>query len=355
MREIGSEFWKPRKRHISDEETFYLSGRAALDVIVKDAMEFYGITSALLPSYCCHTMIEPFLINGIKIRFYDVCVDDDDVLTADIPMPRKNEMLYIMKYFGDTDLKYKGEGRNLCGWTTTVEDLTHSCFSINDDKGNNKSCTTADYWFTSYRKWFGVAGIAVSGKRNGRLLEPQRGQNKKYVDLRNRAFSLKQRFMDGECVDKREFLDIYRQAEHLLNEDYRNYSVDYEDIYSLFQFMDEIDDVRRRRRSNARILTDGLNGIEGVKVFIDFKDAQKCPLFVPVAIGGGRRDLLRKYLISNNIYCPVHWTLSEQHMGLSNRAFEIYEQELSLVCDQRYEGEDMKRTVALIKDFLIHK
>lgn len=351
MREIGSEFWKPKKRHIRDNETFYLSGRTALDVIVRDAMKFYGITSALLPSYCCHTMIEPFLINGIKVRFYDVYIDDDGFLTADIPLPGKNEMLYIMKYFGDTDLRYKGEGCDLCGWAATVEDLTHSYFSLNDERGENESCTTADYWFTSYRKWFGVAGIAVAGKRNGKLPEPQRGQNKKYVVLRNRAFSLKQQFMSGEGVDKQKFLDVFGQAEALLSEDYQNYGVDYEDIYSLFQFMDEIDGVRSRRRSNAKILIDGLKSIEEVRMFIDFEDVKKCPLFVPVAIRNGRRDSLRKYLISKNIYCPVHWPLSDQHKGLVKRAKKIYSEELSLVCDQRYNADDMESAISEIQKF----
>lgn len=124
MREIGSEFWKPEKYHTRENETLYLSGRTALDAIVRDAVESYGIASALLPSYCCHTMITPFLSNGIPIRFYDVYVNDNGLLTAEIPSPKENELLYIMKYFGDTDLRYVGDGKKLSRWTATVEDLT---------------------------------------------------------------------------------------------------------------------------------------------------------------------------------------------------------------------------------------
>ena len=58
MREIGSEFWKPLKQHVRDSESFYLSGRTALDVIIRDAIKSYGITSVLMPSYCCHTIME---------------------------------------------------------------------------------------------------------------------------------------------------------------------------------------------------------------------------------------------------------------------------------------------------------
>ncbi|WP_144362890.1 hypothetical protein V6B71_03415 [Mediterraneibacter gnavus] len=352
MREIGSEFWKPRKQHIRDDETFYLSGRTALDVIVRDAMEFYGITSVLLPSYCCHTMIEPFLTNGIKLHFYDVYVDDDGVLTADIPVPRKNEMLYIMKYFGDTDLRYRGEGQNLSGWTATVEDLTHTCFSLNDDKGDNESCTTADYWFTSYRKWFGVAGIAVAGKRNGKLLEPGKGRNQAYSNLRDQAFLLKQQFMDGMHVEKQKFLDLFGKAEQFLEEDYKDFGVGYEDIYDLFCFLDGKADVCRKRQENAKILIDRLTGINGIKVVVDFNDDKKCPLFVPIIINNGMRDSLRKYLISKDIYCPVHWPLSDQHKGITKRAAKIYREELSLLCDHRYNADDMERIINEIHKFL---
>lgn len=350
MREIGSEFWKPGKQHIGDNETFYLSGRTALDVIVRDAIKTYGITSVLLPSFCCHTMIEPFLINGIKVRFYDVYVADEGVMTADLPGPIGHEMLYIMKYFGDTDLRYEGAGRDLIGWTTTVEDLTHSCFSISAGRGDDSS--VADYWFTSYRKWFAVAGIAVAGKKNSRLAEAARGQIKEYVELRNRAFDLKQQFMDGEPVDKQEFLNRFGEAEELLSEDYRDYGVGCEEVYDLFHFIDQIDDVRSKRRRNAQILIDGLKDIERIKVFTDFQDVKKCPLFVPVIVEDGKRDVLRKHLISKDIYCPVHWPVSGVHVGLTDRAKEIYEKELSLICDQRYGDEDMERYVQEIKGFL---
>lgn len=346
MKEIGSEFWKAGKQHLRHDETVYLSGRTALDVIVRDAMKSYGISSALLPSYCCHTMIEPFFCNGVNVRFYDVYVNDDNVLTADIPSPRKNEMLYIMKYFGDTDLHYEGEGKLLSGWTVSAEDMTHSCFNMDYS-------SQADYWFMSYRKWFAVEGIAVAGKRNAKLPEPERGQNKTYFERRSRAFSLKQRFMNDESVEKQVLLDAFEQAEVLLGEDYMDFGAGYEEIYDLFRFLDGIEDVHLKRRSNAKLLIDGLAGLRCIKIFSDFQDDKKSPLFVPVIVEDGMRDSLRKYLVSKDIYCPVHWPLSNRHQGLSERAAKLYGQELSLVCDQRYSVDDMEWIIAAIKDFLV--
>lgn len=344
MREIGSEFWKPIRQHMQENETIYLSGRTALDVIVKDAVRSHGISSALLPSYCCHTMIEPFLINGVHVRFYDVYVNDENALIADIPAPRENEMLYIMKYFGDIDLRYEGAGRLFSGWETTVEDLTHSCFDA-------EYSTKADYWFTSYRKWFAVAGIAVAGKRNDRLPEPVKGQNKVYSELRRRAFSMKQQFMDGMGVDKDIFLKLFSQAEQLLGENYQEFGAGYEEIYELFRFMDSMEELHRKRRSNALKLIDRLSGINGINIFVDFQTGKKCPLFVPVIVDQKVRDTLRNYLIGKKVYCPIHWPLSRQHEGLSERAIKLYKQELSLICDQRYDVDDIEHIIALLKDF----
>ena len=146
---------------------------------------------------------------------------------------------------------------------------------------------------------------------------------------------------------------MFSEAEDLLIRDYIGYGVGYEEAHNLFSFMDKIEDVKDKRRCNAQILTDGLKDIDGIKVFADFQDEKKCPLFVPVVIEDGKRDALRSYLIGKDIYCPVHWPLSEYHVGLSARANRIYMQELSLVCDQRYESEDMERTVQEIRKYMI--
>lgn len=56
-------------------------------------------------------------------------------------------------------------------------------------------------------------------------------------------------------------------------------------------------------------------------------------------------------LIGKGVYCPVHWPISKHHI-LTNRTREIYEKELSIVCDQRYSAEDMKKIRCLIKKYM---
>lgn len=54
--------------------------------------------------------------------------------------------------------------------------------------------------------------------------------------------------------------------------------------------------------------------------------------------------------MSNNIYCPIHWPIPERIM-LNNETRQVYEEELSLICDQRYGNNDMLRIAKVINDF----
>ena len=77
-KEIGSEFWHGSTKLDGNgigelmpkgfDTKYVLSGRTALEIIVEDAITNFGISSAYLPGYCCHTMIEPFYEHGIIQR-----------------------------------------------------------------------------------------------------------------------------------------------------------------------------------------------------------------------------------------------------------------------------------------------
>ena len=88
-----------------------------------------------------------------------------------------------------------------------------------------------------------------------------------------------------------------------------------------------------------------------VKCFNPLLNAHDVPLFVPVLVREDLRNPLRRYLIDNDIYCPVHWPLSDLHKPMTGSK-QLFESELSLICDQRYGENDMKRIADTIKEFL---
>ena len=91
----------------------------------------------------------------------------------------------------------------------------------------------------------------------------------------------------------------------------------------------DVKTVKRIRRENAKVLLKAFHGIFEL-------GEDDCPLFVPILTE--KRDDIRHYLMEKDIYCPVHWS-----------KFDWNGQELSMVCDQRYDGADMLRIVEQLK------
>lgn len=346
MFEIGSEFWTSDTcNHCSDypfwndwrgDKKFYLSGRTALEAIIRDILRDYDIKTAYLPSYCCHTMIEPFLRHGLKVEFYPVDYKDGSLHIS--CNDNKHDVTLVLDYFG-----FHGYAPESLSDTVTIRDLTHSLLSANSHE------LKSDYTFASFRKWGAVAGAAIACKSEGKFhsSECQNETNDKYIDIRKRAYSLKASYINGK-IENKPFLDLFCNAEELLEVDYAEYAADNESLNAAA----ELKRYAQSRRENANMLLVGLSGSKLIMPMFPVMHTGDVPLFVPVLVNEGLRDALKKHLIDNRVYCPMHWPLSELHT-VSSEEKRIYEQELSLICDQRYGEEEMKRQLSLIREFEI--
>ena len=77
-KEIGSEFWfdfEPKDIACNSQETLVLSGRTAIDVIIKYILKTRKVRNVYLPAYCCNSMIDPFIRNAIDVKLYDMDFD----------------------------------------------------------------------------------------------------------------------------------------------------------------------------------------------------------------------------------------------------------------------------------------
>ncbi len=328
-REIGSEFWdvpviEKRNGLFPKSTQWYLCGRSALQAIIADLEE---VQSVSLPSWCCDSMIKPFIDAGLDVHFYPVYWQNG--LVQEISMD--SDVLFLMDFFGvsgqQLDLsEYKG---------IIIRDVTHSLFSATYDD--------ADYYFGSLRKWCGIWTGGYSWTRNGHKLYPGNIDNSEYVDLREKAMQQKTKYIAGERKDK-EYLRLFDEAEEYLENVGIALAKD-QDI-SLAVHLD-VEKIVERRRANAEVLRKELSDW---LIFPTLADTDT-PMFVPVLVPDGKRDVLRQHLINNEIYCPIHWPVSEYH-DLDERTLIIYKNELSLVCDQRYTDDDMSRVVESIKQFM---
>lgn len=339
LKEIGSEFWNdgPTCR----DKIYLLSGRTALEYILRDIMKHHNVKAVLLPSYCCHTMIEPFFRHGISVRFYNVYFDEMDGLSVEVPQAQENEIFYYMTYFGFHQLMETGMNKINKDFMVVIEDRTHSWLS-------GRSGFYADYSYVSYRKWTGFDAIALANKETGSFSDFPEAINTKYSNLRKRASSMKRTFMDSGKGEKQEYLDLFEKAEELLETDYVGYKPSADTMAAFLQL--DTTYIAGKRQQNARILIDGLRDIPEIELMFRTVQDDEVPLFVPVLLRENR-EKLRKYLIDNDIYCPIHWPKSEFHKEISQRAEMLYIQELSLVCDQRYGPDDMNRIVECIRKY----
>ncbi len=348
-KEIGSEFWTEKNNGEGvgpllaqiGQSVITICGRTALELIAEDILRSSSKAehSVYMPSYCCHTMIEPFLKHGIPIRFYDVYPSEEGIKCKF----EDNEcgIVFLIDYFGFIDPETKAFAEKERGrGKTIICDRSHSLLCTSD-------FGYADYTLGSFRKWFGVnAGFAAKAAEWN--INPQMRNNDAYCDLRNRAFDLKARYISGtEEVDKSLFLSMFGEAEEMLEKDYSHYVPDSRSLKTLETA--DTGGIRNRRRRNAAFLMDALRDTEGLLLPYRTLGTDECPLFVPVCTP--KRDGLRRGLIAEWIYCPAHWPVSEVH-ALNEETRVIYDTEMSVVCDQRYDPDDMKRIADSIRRVL---
>jgi len=328
-REIGSEFWDAptidQQNNLFPESTqWFLSGRSALQAIIRELGEARSIS---LPSWCCDSMIKPFVDAGLDVHFYSVYWREEQLIQE---WSFDCDVLFLIDYFG-----YIGNAPDLSGYNgTVIRDVTHSLFST--------TYSDADYYFGSLRKWCGVWTGGYAWAKDGHKLETVVKDDNGYVNLREKAMLQKTEYIGGQREDK-SYLKIFEDAEGLLENVGALPAAD-RDV----QIANKLDiaAIKNRRRANSEILRTAFPEW----IIFPEQSSNVVPMFVPVLVPDGKRNELRRYLIKNDIYCPVHWPVSDYHR-LDGREQFIYDNELSLVCDQRYTKEDMYRMVKTIKAF----
>ena len=334
INEIGSEFhWMQSDNgkgilSLTDCKDFIyvFSGRTAIETILRNLDR---PKKALLPSYCCDSMIQPFRDQNISIEFYPVYYQDG--LKIDLDIPDDVDILLWCNYFGFSKPMLSVESFVNRGGII-IEDITHSLFSV---QPYNKQ---SHYLVASLRKWMPLldGGLCVSRKK-GFDIKPQNYPVSEYLSEKKTAMTLKTEYLEQPDESKKDiFLKKFSWCNAWLGKHYSNMLMDEESKAYVNSI--SVENQRKVRRQNADILYECLAKTESVKPLFP-KVQMDCPLFVPVVAANiAERDRIRKYLVDNKVYCPVHWP----HPN-ANCFSNLYDRELSLICDQRYIPDDMKR------------
>lgn len=350
-REIGSEFWEPDSvteplscvdSEFSVRKT-YLSGRTALTAIISD-LQRRQIRSVCIPDYCCESMIEPFMRQGMDLSFYPVSKNDEG-LTISVEEAFDSDAILLVDYFGfmSSEIRAAIQKCHEAG-KVIILDNTHAVLS--DAKG-----LSVDYIFGSYRKWTGIEAGFVEICHQGVLPTWQLNeQGSRYLMLRKEARKVKSLFVeDGYSNEelRKEQLSLFEKAEELLDREYIS-DTDKENKARLGLMNARF--IKDRRQKNAGIIYSYFPQLKICKPLFSEMSDEVVPLTVPIMAPENRRDSLRNYLRKRGVFCPVHWPVSNMHR-VGNKAIQIYREELSLVCDQRYDGSDMTRMMEMVKQW----
>lgn len=312
-------------------------GRTAIDLVLCDILAVRPVSHVYMPSYCCDSMIAPFLERGIRVSFYPVIFRKGLRVEADRNVDC--DIFFSMNYFGPALPEqeqllqhFRAKG------AVIVEDLTHSLFS-------GSAChRCVDYAVASLRKWVESPAGGIAVKFNGSfLVKAEDAPPENALAIRMDAMREKHDYLMGKPVDKASFLEKYALFNTSLEQNYQGKDMDRftKGFLGNYDFSHMIE----KRRENAARLWQQLQHLPGITLLVPpHRDA--CPLFVPILVADGKRDALHQALVQQQIYCPRHWPVPEH--AESN----IYEQELSLICDQRYSCADMDRILFCIQNFL---
>lgn len=352
--EIGSEFSyikSPYKKETDfdylrgSDTRFFMCGRGCIDYIIKDILKEQSISKAYLPDYCCQSMIEPFEVNGIECLFYDVKQVDGCLKSTFNKNEKVDVFLRMGNYFGFNNIHYDEEQinelrKNNC---IIIEDCTHSIFS----QAQHKS---SDYYFASIRKWLPVVCGAICSKKNGEFSIENALENidTSILKLKCEAMHEKNKYLENESsVCKEQFLSKYQKFNSYISNYYELRTADDGSLKIIY--MSDYDTMKKIRIENAKFLIDEISKIDENMLVFKRLNSNDVPLFVPIMVSD--RDGLQDALKQNNIYCPSHWPKPKSLLS-KNRLFD---NEISLICDQRYSIEDMKEIIKCIKEWKENK
>lgn len=334
MKEIGSEFWtidleKGNSGHdkfkIGKDCKFFMSGRTSIDYILSDIKDKRKIV--YMPNYCCESMIQPFLDNGYKIKYYFVDVINNKY---DIDVDMDCTIFFAMSYFGYNnsnmdDYIIEFEKRKII----VIEDITHRLLC------DNNHCKKSSYLVASLRKWFPIlsGGIAVNMNDNFKNDITNFTVDEDYIKIKEKAMNKKRDYIENINSNKDEFLELFDKSNNMIK-NYKFKKIDEKSMEILKKI--DMNKIKNDRIDNCKLIEKKLKNNENIKLLYKYNIGD-CPLFVPIIIDN--RDAIRKKLIDNNIYLPIHWP-NKNH--LNNR---IYRVELSLINDQRYSLEDIEKYI----------
>lgn len=357
-KEIGSDFWFNKNIKPLDKELTFdflcveyvdmallSTGRSAISYALKHIEPHINKKRALLPSFTCHTVIQPFLDAGYEVNYYSVdkrlvCECAELLRCVELYKP---SILLLHGYFGFNTLEALKEiiVEIRAKGIFVIEDLTQTLYSefVHLD---------ADFYIASLRKWGPLPDGGLVLSRNIPLDSKPAQTDVELEESKLKAMHAKYLYIEKNSGRKSGFLELFREAEALLGKQSGYYTMSR--MARTIQANLDIKHLRNRRRANYTLLLKHLKESDVVKPVFELFPVSVTPLYFPVYVKTERKAL-QQYLASNDIYCPIIWPKATDCDRVAEEVDWIYDNILSIPCDQRYNADDMERIANTLMEF----
>ena len=337
--EIGGDFWLEEIKYQNDinknffklgnDNQFVMSGRTAIDVAIQDILKSKKVKKVYFPSYSCESMMQPFIDRNIEIDYYDVYFDE--TLKYKIDTSKECDIFFAMNYFGYTSTNMEKyikifKQRNII----VIEDITHSLLS------KKIFSKYSDYLVCSLRKWFPIICGGLVSKINGNFdIDFNKFTlNDEVINIKKTAMQKKYNSIKNNSIekDKEFFLSLYKKSNLSIKEDYINKKIDDESLNYLLNI--DLNEIRLKRNKNIKEIYNNLN-LNKYKLLINnYNKDLDCLLYVPIYMNKNDLITLKNNIYQDKFYCPSHWPID-------TKICDLFEHELSIVCDQRYTEKEI--------------
>lgn len=301
----------------------------------------------LIPAYTCQTVITPFEEAGWNCLFYSITknlrIDSIGLLNE---VEKNHPSLIIVHPYYGMDLNdeevntldtIKERGIDI------VLDLTQCLYS-------SKRYTFPTFVVASYRKWMPIpdGGYLQNKSESLTFLQPD-CENEDFTEKATAAMYLRgQYFGNGEQRTKDISIHLSKTADHIAETGIFPHKMS-QVAFNLYS-REDIDQNQKRRFENYTYLFDNIRESERVsKVCHDIKEVTTAPLYFTIYVKD--RPALQRRLAQDSIYAPVIWPVEDEKVLISDEVKYIYEHLLAIPCDQRYNDEDMQRTLDIINKY----
>jgi len=284
---------------VSNPHLLVDTGRSALLIALQDILKKGGKREAWIPQFCCESVTLPFKQLGFRLNFYSM--GEDLQSPSGLPHSFSGETFLFINYFGirnEAIISWLNQRRQQ-GAVFVVEDNVQAGFS--QHVGN-----VGDYVVYSYRKLLPQPDGAVlcykelaidpalaepdetfvSEKVLGKIIRGMNGEANLFLDLLNSS----ERRIDAAVVPR----SISRFSSYLMERT-------------------NVHEVSEKRRQNWMYLKKRMDEVElqakGISPLFTELKQHEVPLGFPIV--SKHRDQLRSFLMKHNIFCPIHWVLSE--------------------------------------------